>query len=67
MTIIDALTNLKGKTIENVCADTGPNQNFTGVKSFILFFTDGTQQEFYSTITFHGNEEYPAECEIQSS
>jgi hypothetical protein len=66
MNIIDAITNLKGKTIENVAADTGPDQKVTGVKSFILFFTDGTQQEFYSTITFHGNDEHAAECEIQS-
>ena len=66
MSIIDVLTSLKGKTIENVCADTGPNQKFSGVKSFTLFFTDGTSTEFYSTITFHGNDEIPAECEIQS-
>ena len=65
MNIIDALTNLKGKTIQNVTADTGPNKHFPEVKSFILYFTDGTQQEFFSSITFHGNEEHAAECEIQ--
>ena len=64
MTIIDVLASLKGKTIENVTAS--PTKGESGVDSFTLYFTDGTSKEFYSTITFHGNDEFPAECEIQT-
>ena len=60
-TFQEILNNLAGKTIERVCADVTE----TGAKEIIFFLTNGEEVKIYSYVTFHGNEEWPAEAEIQ--
>jgi hypothetical protein len=61
MTTIENLSRLKGKTIENVTAVFNEDGN---ARSFILYFTNGEEMEFYSSVNKTGNEEWFAESEI---
>lgn len=57
----EKLSSLKGKTVEAVTAD---KISDSGAKQIDLYFTDGSIESFVSSISFHGNEVYPAESEI---
>ncbi len=59
----EKLISLKGKTIQNVTAEFDEKND--GGNPVVLYFTDGTEMEFFPTVIFHGNEEYSAAAIIQ--
>ena len=59
--ILTTLSTYSGKTIRTITPSICPNGY---INNIYIQFNDGTDINIHPQITFHGNDEYPAESEL---